>query len=45
MRALNNTKGSDDMRDTNDTEEAVRLRSGTVYGIALSYTASKADAE
>ncbi len=33
------------MRDTEETEKAVRLYSGTVYGIALAHTASKADAD
>lgn len=33
------------MRDTGETEHAVRLYSGTVYGIALTHTASRADAD
>lgn len=33
------------MRDTSETERAVRLYAGTVYGIALSHTGSRADAD
>ncbi|MCR4780306.1 MAG: sigma-70 family RNA polymerase sigma factor [Ruminiclostridium sp.] len=33
------------MRDASETEKAVRLYAGTVYGIALSHTGSKADAD
>ena len=33
------------MRDTVETERAVRMYSGTVYGIALAHTASRADAD
>ena len=33
------------MQDTQKTENAVRLWAGTVYGIALAHTASKADAD
>ena len=33
------------MRDTGETERAVRLYSGTVYGIALTHTASRTDAD
>ena len=38
-------KGSDRMRDTAETENAVRLYSGTVYGVALAHTGSKSDAD
>lgn len=33
------------MRDKRETEEAVRLFAGTVYGIAVSHTASRNDAD
>ena len=33
------------MRDTAETENAIKLWASTVYGIALSYTASKTDAD
>ncbi len=51
MRALNRNivpvkkKGSDRLRDTAETERAVRLYSRTVYGIALAHTASRSDAD